>query len=223
MDIYKHRLAEIRLLYPQILSAPMDLQQKETFNNNSKKQTIPCRPSGKNRQLEKAAEILFSETGRGCSAGERKNGAAQAMTLEPAREAKIRARLLQQYDAAFSQQLTTKSITEKFYQYVNIIAMQMDPHSNFMLPDINRAGPGIDGKPFYSAGITLAAEGSVIYIRDITPGSAARASGKLSVNDRIIAIRDSLGKWNRFPGKVCWIFLFAEWKKRQQCNDAAGK
>lgn len=201
MAIYKNRMAETRLLYPQILSQPLDLQQKETFDNNRKNKPFPAGKKERADSWRKLLKFYFLKRAAAVQQAKQRSGATQLMVLEPALEAKIRARLLQQQDADFSQQLTPKSITEKFYQYVNIIAMQMDPHSNFMLPDINRSGPGIDGKPFYSAGITLAAEGSDIHIRDIMPGSATQASGKLSVNDRIIAIRDSLGKMEAVSGK----------------------
>ncbi len=63
--------------------------------------------------------------------------------------------------------------------------------------------------------ITLTAEGQDIYIHDIMPGSAAHASGKLLVNDRIIAIRDSLGKMEPVSGKSMLEVSFTEWKKRQ--------
>jgi carboxyl-terminal processing protease len=201
ISIYRNRMAEISLLYPKILSTPFDLQQKEFYHCKRKDKPFPSGIQERTEDWKRMLKFYFLKRAVAVHHAREKNSVARQLLLDAAQESKIRVRIRQQYDAAFHQQLTNKAITEKFYQYVNIITMQMDPHSNFMVPDMNRAGPGIDGKPFYSAGITLAAEGQDIYIHEILPGSAAHASGKLTANDRIIAIRDSLGKMEPVSGK----------------------
>ena len=201
MKIYRNRIAEVQLLYPEILSSSMQPDKKEIFDPNRKQQPFPSSLEERKDSWRKMLKYEFLKKYIAAKQAMEKNGKVINQSLPASLVARIKASIRQQYDGSFSQQLTGKSITEKFYQYVNIIAMQMDPHSVFILPDIDRAPPGFDNKPYYSVGLKLSEAGAEHYIRELIPGSSAEKSGQELLNQRIIAIRDSLGNMVPVSGK----------------------
>ncbi|WP_127125260.1 carboxy terminal-processing peptidase [Pseudoflavitalea rhizosphaerae] len=201
MDIYRKRITEVQLLYPKILSANLQRDKKEMFDPNRKHKAFPSGPEERKESWRKMLKYDFLKKYFAAKQAIEKKGTVINQTLPASLEASIKASIRQQYDGSFSQQLTGKSITEKFYQYLNIVTMEMDPHSTFIMPDINRAPPGIDGKPYYSVGFTASEENAEHYIRELIPGSLAEKSGQELVNQRIIAIRDSLGNMVPVSGK----------------------
>ncbi|WP_165434893.1 carboxy terminal-processing peptidase [Pseudobacter ginsenosidimutans] len=201
MEIYASRITEVQRLYPEILSSGMQLEKKESFTPGSRLQPFPSGTEERKDAWRKMLKYDFLKKYIAAKQAKGKNSTA-INTLPASLEASIKTSIRHQYDAGFSQQLSARAITEKFYQYVNIIAMEMDPHTNFMLPDIDRAPPGIDGKPYFSAGFTLSEQGGEHYITEIIPGSFAEQSGQELVNHRIISIRDSTGKMTTVSGKT---------------------
>jgi carboxyl-terminal processing protease len=104
ISIYKNRMAEIMLLYPQILSTSFNLQQKEFYYCKRKDKPFPSGIKERTEDWKRMLKFYFLKRAVAVHQAKEKNGVAQQVLLDPAREAKIRARILQQFPSTTDKQ-----------------------------------------------------------------------------------------------------------------------
>ena len=200
MIVYNARLSELKLLYPLLLANPLVPGSKGVVSIAATK-SLPF-PATITERTDRWKQLLQLDVLKTCMAIKQQveqNGKSK-QPLTPAMEARARAGVRKKYDRKFSQLLAEKKMAENFYQYVNTVAMEMDPHTVYAVPGENKLFPGSDGRSFYSLGLVLDTDGSDLYIKNVVAGSAADLSGKIFVNDRIIAVEDSTGKMVQVAG-----------------------
>ncbi|NML21226.1 hypothetical protein HHL16_10105 [Pseudoflavitalea sp. G-6-1-2] len=195
ISIYKSRLADFKLLVPQLLSKPLDLTTTEVLSSDTKNQPYPSGITGRNAawtkllklQVLKKYVLLLQQQ-------------KDQQKLYPALEAKAREVVKKTALAWAGNALTDRAIDDKFCKYVDCVSKQMDAHSQYMAPGLFKTFAGADGNPYFSIGVTLTTEDNEVYVKSVVPGTGTEAGKKINAGNRIIAIEDSTGTMTPVSG-----------------------
>ncbi|MBO9151143.1 carboxy terminal-processing peptidase [Chitinophaga sp. GCM10012297] len=184
-EIIKKRIAEVAVLYPEILAKPFDFTKKETVVIDPESADWPAtdaerkeawRKSLKYRALEKYAELTDQRD-------KDKTGKTDAEL-----EVEARARVKKIYDRYFDRLKNRTSEDDRFSLYVNSITTTMDPHTDYFPPVEKRSFQESMAGKFYGIGAQLREDEGRIKIVSIVPGSPSWKDGKLKADDVILKV-----------------------------------
>ncbi len=195
-SIYHRRLEEAKELSAKILSAPFDLDKKETVVTWRKNLPFPATVRERNEIWQK---LLKYYTLRHYME-KRKPGSDPAKT-DMALEADAREIVRKWFSDYFRQALAKTANDEKFTQYMSVVVAEIDPHTAYVAPEDRSFTESINAR-YYGLGIELEKKESDFYVKKVVPGGSAYQSGEVKENDNIISIADNKGEMRIVSGMM---------------------
>lgn len=199
-DLYAKRQSEIELLYKELLSKPFDFSINETIYGGSKKpafaSTEKQRVDAWRKYLKYAVLEKFVALQNTREANKGKAGAKNQTDVQLEEEA--RAAQLKLMDRFYTTRKNRETSDYNFGQFVNTIAIVMDPHTSYFPPiDLRTFNEGMSGS-FYGIGAQLLQEDGRIKIGTLMTGLPAWNSKQIKEGDII----EKVGEGNATPVDV---------------------
>ncbi len=199
-DVYLKRLDETAVLYKDILAKPFDFTKEESVSLDRDKLSFPktdaerkdnWRKRLKYMALVKYADLL-TEREKGATAKPDTAAGKAAVKFvykaDSTLEREARESIKKQIERFFATKKTHETTDENFTTFVNAIAGNMDPHTNYMPPVDKRSFDESISGTFFGIGARLKEDDGKIKIADLISGGPAWKGGELKVEDEIIKI-----------------------------------
>ena len=196
------RMAELQVLYRQLLAQPFDFTVQESWETDPAKAAYAADAAAQREQwrkllkyqtLAQLSELMDEQTAKKDKPlAANKVVASPATTSERLRtpadlEAEARKRVLKYYDDTFADQLKIDA-NDRLAEFANVVANTYDPHTEYFAPiardnfDIAMSGR-LEG-----TGAQLQQDEGHLKVIDIVAGSAAFRQGELKVGDIILRV-----------------------------------
>ncbi|MGI8952817.1 MAG: carboxy terminal-processing peptidase [Chitinophagaceae bacterium] len=196
LNIYPQRLNEAQEICKQILAQPFDFSVNESVQLDGDKLNYPANESErkeawrKRLKYETLVRFVDLQNQRNKSTVDSIKNQTDAKLEQVARERELLAE-----NRNFSRLQKTNTEDELFDEFVNTIANEMDPHTEYQ-PPIEKRGFDEDmAGRFYGIGAQLKQEDNGdIKIASLVTGSPAWKSGKIQVNDVIVKVANDSTK-----------------------------
>ncbi|HEY9258111.1 carboxy terminal-processing peptidase [Chitinophaga sp.] len=187
------RLNEVRTIYQEILSKPMDFSKKETIQPDRSQAEYPAdeaarrevwRKSLKYNVLKKMVELQTADKTK----------------TDVVAEKEARAATLLMMDGLFKNLLSSNAGDNRFSAYMNTITLEMDPHTSYFAPVDAGIRDAQMAHRYYGLGLELNAKDGAIVVKRVLSGGTADASGLLQAEDCILRLSDADGKMVEVTG-----------------------
>lgn len=192
-QVYQKRLATAAAGYQKILSVPFDFNKKETVQLNGSLLEYAANQAELNRLWQKKAKYLVLQRLQ----DQDKDKAAGSST-----EKEARAKVDKWLAGTFKNLTGPSALNDRFSQYLNIVTLEVDPHTNYFAPVQTRNISSHMAKRFFGVGLELQEKDGDVFVKGLRPGGMALKSGLVDVNDRILSISDPSGKMVDIAGKA---------------------
>ncbi|MFY7964517.1 MAG: carboxy terminal-processing peptidase, partial [Chitinophagaceae bacterium] len=187
--IYSKRTDEIIVLYKDILSKPFDFNIDEDYAIDGEKIPFPKNEDARKDRLRKKLKYMaldryvdLLEQREKSVVDSVKNKSNAALEID------ARTRVQKAMDKIYTRVKAKFNDDERFNAFVNTIANQMDPHSDFFPPVEKRAFDEMMSGRFFGIGAQLQEQDGNIKIASLMPAYPAQRSGELDVNDLIVKV-----------------------------------
>nr|WP_121273880.1 carboxy terminal-processing peptidase [Pedobacter schmidteae] len=192
-QIYQKRLLSAAAGYKKILAKPFDFNKKETVQLNGSLLGYAGSQAELSRLWQKKAKYLVLQRLQDLDSV--KEG---GQTTEKEARMKVDKWLM----GTFKNLTGPSALNERFSQYLNIVTLEVDPHTNYFAPVQTRNISNHMAKRFFGVGLELQEKDGDVFIKALRPGGMALKSGLVDVNDRILSISDPNGKMVDIAGKA---------------------
>ncbi|WP_153799434.1 carboxy terminal-processing peptidase [Foetidibacter luteolus] len=188
--IYKKRLAEVMLVYKDILAKPFDFTVNETAVLDGDKLDFAANEAERKEVWRKRLKWMALERYIDLQEQREKNknidSIAKKTDVDLEKEA--REKVLKAVDRVYNRLKIKFDENEQFNSYVNTVTGEMDPHTNYFPPIEKRAFDEDMSRKFFGIGAQLREEDGSIKIVSLITGGPAWKSGKVQVNDAIVKV-----------------------------------
>ncbi len=186
-DLYNKRQAETELLYKDLLSKPFDFSIKETISGGTKKPAFANTEEERKEAWRKFLKYAVLEKFVALQNVREANKGKDAVKTQTDTqlETEARAAQLKLMDRFYTTRKNRESSDFIFGQFVNTIAIVMDPHTSYFPPiDLRTFNEGMSGS-FYGIGAQLLQEDGHIKIGTLMTGLPAWNSKQIKEGDII--------------------------------------
>lgn len=191
--IYQKRLTEAAAGYKMILSAPLDLNKKESVQLIGSLREYAVSQTELKALWKKKAKYLVLQ---------RMQDLAKDKTAGMSREKQARAKVDKWLAGTFKNLTGPSALNERFSQYLNTVTLEVDPHTNYFAPVQTRNITNQMAKRFFGVGVELQEKEGDVFVKRLRPGGMAIKSGLVDVDDRILSISDHNGKMIDIAGRA---------------------
>ncbi len=199
-ELYAKRQAETEVLYKNLLSKPFDFSVKETMYSGSKKPAFPASEAERKDRWRKYLKYAVLEKFVSLQNARESDKGKEGFKFKTdvLLEDEARASILKQMDRMFTTTKNRETSDFNFGQFVNTIAIVMDPHTSYFPPvDLRTFNEGMSGT-FYGIGAQLVEEDGKIKIASLMTGNPAWNSKQIKEGDII----EKVGEGNQPPVDV---------------------
>ena len=189
-QMYAKRIAEVAIIYKEVLSQPFDFTVNEeividgdklNFASNESQRKDMWRKKLKYLALERYSELLDTR-----EKNKEKKDFVLKSDIELEKEA--REKVGKTMDRNFERMKIRFTDDERFNLFINTITAYMDPHSDYFPPLEKRAFDEQMSGKFYGIGASLKEDEGNIKVATLLSGSPAWKSGQVQVGDIVLKV-----------------------------------
>lgn len=192
IQIFQHRIDALKPIYKKILSTPFDFSKDQTYQPVSDSLDYPADEAAANKAWQNRLKYRTLVTYNDLLAQKAKAKATDSMAKKSdvVLEKEARKTVLDYYNRYFDKRFNPKTFnqTTQFSMFVNTIAHEMDPHSDYMAPLDQREFNEEMSNRFYGIGAQLQEKQGQVTIESVIVGGAAWKSKKINVGDVILKV-----------------------------------
>lgn len=190
--MYEQRLPIVQQYCEKLLQSPFDLNTTEHWQVTRTELPAPENESAlynswhkylKHQILRRFIELEESV----------KDNALSTREQERLREKEAREEVRKNMANIFRRLQSAKDTLSRFHNYLNLIALEMDPHSTYAAPLDTRTRNEQLTHRFFGLGMQLMQKEEKVIITKLTNGGTAAKSGQVQVNDQILKVSDTKG------------------------------
>lgn len=195
--IYCQRLREVENDYRKLIAADMSFDQKEMVKAYRKNDAFPANSEERRELWRKLLKFYIIRNYMDMAVAADSNALNRPIDSTILGNAKDKVSKF--YNEFFASATRKNFEDDKFYAYMNTIAMEFDAHTMFTGPK-DRTFSEMLNKRFFGIGVELENREGDYYVRRMVAGGTAKASGEVKDNDRILAIATENGEFQNISG-----------------------
>lgn len=184
-QIYQQRLIAAAEGYKKILATPLNFSSNESVQLNGTLRDFAENQTALTKLWQQKAKYMVLK---------KMMDLDKSKTNNPVQEKEARVKVDRWLAGTFKNLTGPSAVNEKFSQYLNIVTLEVDPHTSYFAPVQTRNMNSQMAKRFYGIGLELQDKEGDVFIKALRPGGMAIKSGLVDVNDRILSISDASGK-----------------------------
>ncbi len=188
--VYDQRMAEVIVLYKEILATPFSFTKDETGELEGEKIAYVSTEAARKERWRKKLKGYTLERYVDLQDQREKNKGTKDFVVKTDTELEkdARAKVLKIMDESFERIKRTFKEDERFNSFINVITNQMDPHSDYFPPVEKRSFDERMNNEFFGIGAQLQKDDYGIKIASVITGGPAWKSGEIVVNDVIVKV-----------------------------------
>ncbi len=189
-DIYTKRLAEVSVLYKEILKAPFDFKKDEQIVLDHEKTLNAANDAERKDMWRKKLKFMALERYTDLLDQQEKNKDKKDFVkkTEAQLELEAREKVSKIMDKTFDRLKVKFTDDERFNMFINTITSFQDPHSDYFPPIEKRSFDEQMSGTFFGIGASLREEEGTIKIATLLTGSPAWKSGEITVGDVVTKV-----------------------------------
>ena len=193
--IYNKRRDETIAWYKEILATPFDFNTDEEYTIDGERVPFPKNDDARKERLRK--KIKYMELERYVDQLDQRDKSVMDSIKNKTNaqlEQESRTRVLKALDKIYARIKAKLNEDERFNAFVNVIANEMDPHTDYFPPIEKRAFDEQMSGRFFGIGAQLQEQDGNIKIASLMPAYPAQRSGEIAVNDVIVKVAQGAGE-----------------------------
>ena len=193
--IYNKRRDETIAWYKETLATPFDFNVDEEYVIDAEKVPFPKNDGARKERLRK--KIKYMELERYVDQLDQRDKSVVDSIKNKTNtqlEQEARTRVQKALDKIYARIKAKLNEDERFNAFVNVIANEMDPHTDYFPPIEKRAFDEQMSGRFFGIGAQLQEQDGNIKIASLMPAYPAQRSGEIAVNDVIVKVAQGAGE-----------------------------
>lgn len=188
--IYEKRLADVTVLYKEILAQPFDFTKEESAMLDGSKQSYAANEAEQKDRWKKLLKYYTLERYVDLLEQKEQNKDKKDFQVKTDAELEAEARglVLKAMNKRFERIKNTVKDEQRFNTFINSVTSLMDPHTDYFAPVEKRSFDEQMSGRFYGIGAQLTEDDFGVKIASVQPGGAAWKSGELAVNDVVLKV-----------------------------------
>ena len=188
--VYDQRMAEVIVLYKEILATPFNFTKDETGELEGEKIAYVSTDAARKERWRKKLKGYTLERYVDLQDQREKNKGTKDFVVKTDTELEkdAREKVLKIMNDSFERIKRTFKEDERFNSFINVITNQMDPHSDYFPPVEKRSFDERMNNEFFGIGAQLQKDDYGIKIASVITGGPAWKSGEIVVNDVIVKV-----------------------------------
>jgi carboxyl-terminal processing protease len=189
-EVYMKRRDESFLLINEVLAKPFDFTKDETIQMDRDKLSFPKSEAERKEVWRKSLKYIVLGKFVELQEDREKNKAKKDYVLkaDSTLEREARDYVKKRMERSMTTKKTHETTDENFSTFVNAIAQNMDPHTDYFPPVDKRSFDESMSGGFYGIGAQLKEEDGKIKIASLIAGMPAERNGDVKIDDEIIKI-----------------------------------
>ncbi len=180
--LFENRLRKMLPIIDKLEARPFEFDSPDFFIE--KKQDFPADEKASEQKIYRYYKMKVLEH----ITDEQIDNAAITKSLVQQMEAAARKKVLRNAKAKIEYYLSNGVVKQVEDTYLQIIASNYDPHTNFFGPEEKKQFDEALSSENFSFGFSLKLEGGKCLVQSLTPGGAAWRSGNIHKNDEVTGI-----------------------------------